>query len=449
MKILLISPNTLTVPYPVYPLGLDYVAASVSPEHQVRTVDMNVLSMDELFTNLQEYQPDITGISCRNIDNTEAGNPLFFIHQYRDLVSRIREKSRTLIVCGGAGFTILANEIFRELDADYGIIGEGERFGLLVDGLAQGNKEAIAGIPGLLTRDRAAVKPEAWQGRTGRRVRENADRFSFYLQRGGMLNLQSKRGCRFNCIYCPYPHIEGRKHRLFAPEQVAATALALQDAGARYFFITDSAFNSDIDHSLAVAAALEKAGITIPWGAFFSPIKLPPDYFARMAAAGLSHVEFGTESLSQQMLQTYRKPFQREQVFAAHDQALTAGIHVAHYFLMGGPGETEATVQESLEQIEQLKKAVFFFFIGIRIYPHTAIHTIALDRGKILPDTSLLKPVFYLPHAIEPAAIEQLVQQQARARQNWLVGSGGSTAAAIVERMYAKGYTGPLWEYLI
>ncbi len=445
MKVLLISANTLTVPYPVYPLGLDYVAASVSPEHQVRIVDMNLISEQELDTLLAEYQPEITGISCRNIDNTEAGNPLFFIHQYRDLVCRLKEKSNALIVCGGAGFTILAEEIFRELDADYGIIGEGERFGLLVDALARG--DTAPEIPGLITRARGAVKPEAWQGVAGRKI--NPDQFSFYLQKGGMLNLQSKRGCSFNCIYCPYPHIEGRKHRFFAADEVAATALALQEAGAKYFFITDSAFNSDIDHSLQVAAALKKAGVTIPWGAFFAPVKLPADYFARMAAAGLCHVEFGTESLSRQMLQTYRKPFRRQQVIAAHQQALAAGLHIAHYFLLGGPDETAETVQESLQQIEQLEKAVFFFFIGIRIYPHTALHTIALERGKITAETSLLRPVFYLPDAIAPAAIEQLVQQQAPARQNWIIGSGGTATAAAVERMYARGYSGPLWEYLI
>ena len=48
MRILLISPNTLTVPYPVYPLGLDYVAGSVASEHEVKIVDLNVLSRLEL-----------------------------------------------------------------------------------------------------------------------------------------------------------------------------------------------------------------------------------------------------------------------------------------------------------------------------------------------------------------------------------------------------------------
>ncbi|PKN48022.1 MAG: B12-binding domain-containing radical SAM protein, partial [Deltaproteobacteria bacterium HGW-Deltaproteobacteria-16] len=48
MKILLISPNTLTVPYPVYPIGLDYVAGCIPTEHQVRIADLNVLSLEAL-----------------------------------------------------------------------------------------------------------------------------------------------------------------------------------------------------------------------------------------------------------------------------------------------------------------------------------------------------------------------------------------------------------------
>ena len=43
MKVLLISANTLTEPYPVYPLGLDYVAAAIADRHEVRIADMNTL----------------------------------------------------------------------------------------------------------------------------------------------------------------------------------------------------------------------------------------------------------------------------------------------------------------------------------------------------------------------------------------------------------------------
>ncbi len=233
-----------------------------------------------------------------------------------------------------------------------------------------------------------------------------------------MLNLQAKRGCSFSCIYCPYPHIEGKRHRLQPPDEVAATALRLQEAGARYIFITDSAFNFDVRYSLAVARALKTAGLRIPWGGFFVPVKLPDDYFSIMADCGLQHVEFGTESLSPAMLKSYRKPFRPRDVLTAHRQARDAGIHTAHYFLLGGPGESTKTVLKSLGAIEDLDKAALFFFIGIRIYPWTRLYDIACAEGKITAETDLLQPVFYEPNRIGIEAIQVLVTQRAAGRRN-------------------------------
>ena len=82
MRILLVSPNTLTAPYPVYPLGLDYVAASISPEHEVQIADLNALSLPDLAEILAVFSPDIIGLSCRNIDNMDAGGSHNFIHDY-------------------------------------------------------------------------------------------------------------------------------------------------------------------------------------------------------------------------------------------------------------------------------------------------------------------------------------------------------------------------------
>ncbi len=264
-----------------------------------------------------------------------------------------------------------------------------------------------------------------------------------------MLNLQSKRGCCFHCIYCPYPHIEGRKHRLVEPDEVAGMALDLQAAGARYFFITDSAFNSDINHSLAVAKAFKAAGVSIPWGGFFAPVKLPADYFSIMAEAGLAHVEFGTESLAESVLKTYRKPFGVHDVFTAHQQALNAGLHIAHYFLMGGPGESADTITESLNNIEKLNKTVLFFFTGIRIYPRTSLYDIAFSEGKITLETNLLEPIFYESDQIDRRSIETLVTARVGNRINCVVGSGGLAGANTVSKMHDRGYSGPLWEYLI
>ncbi len=81
--------------------------------------------------------------------------------------------------------------------------------------------------------------------------------------------------------------------------------------GARYLFITDSAFNADEDHSLAVAGAFRRHGLTIPWGAFFAPMRPPEGFYDVLAEAGLTHAEFGTESLCDPQLKRYGKPFAR------------------------------------------------------------------------------------------------------------------------------------------
>lgn len=446
MKVLLISPNTLTVPYPVYPLGLDYVAGAIPPVHEVRLADLNVTSLDDLARILLHYQPDIIGLACRNIDNTDAGEPLFLLESYRRIVQWLRQRSQALLVCGGSGFTIMPERVLAMLGADYGIVGEGERFGLLVETLARGGNPST--IPGVLRNGESASTPQPWEAPLMRKIPADSDHLRYYLENGGMLNLQSKRGCSFRCLYCPYPRIEGSKHRLIAPDEVAATALHLKEAGAKYLFLTDSAFNSDIEHSLAVARAFKAARLDLPWGAFFAPLRLPLDYFTIMAEAGLRHVEFGTESLSASMLKTYRKPFLVEDVLQAHESARQARLHVAHYFLFGGPGESEATVRESLEAIEGLGRSVFFFFTGIRVYPGTPLFETAVTEGQITRAHDLLEPFFYAPAAIDCAAIKSMIENKAAGRKNWITGSGGNTIAGTVSTLHRRGFVGPLWEYL-
>ncbi|MCX5881708.1 MAG: cobalamin-dependent protein, partial [Deltaproteobacteria bacterium] len=140
MKVLLISANTLTEPYPVYPLGLDYVAAAITDRHEVRIADMNTLkgydALLEIIGRPKDLRAaDIIGISIRNIDNTDTTDPKGFFNAQRELIEKIRVCSSALIVLGGSGFTIFPEEIMNALDADYGIIGEGERLALLLEAL--------------------------------------------------------------------------------------------------------------------------------------------------------------------------------------------------------------------------------------------------------------------------------------------------------------------------
>ena len=168
MKVLLISANTLREPYPVYPLGLDYVAGAIAENHQVQIADMNILGgYDSLAAVLKDFSPDVIGLSLRNIDNTDTTDPRGFIGQYRAIVDVIRKHSDARLIIGGSGFTIFPAETMQALGADYGVIGEGERLVLLLDALE--NREAAGKIAGVVTPETHKPLPEPWEGKINRK----------------------------------------------------------------------------------------------------------------------------------------------------------------------------------------------------------------------------------------------------------------------------------------
>jgi len=451
MKVLLVSANSETSPYPVYPLGIDHVAEAISEDHDVFVLDINEAGGNAaLQERIKAILPDVVGLSIRNIDNTEEKASRSYIDGYKLLIRDIRDATSAPVVLGGSGYTLFPVELIETLQADYGIIGEGERFKIFLD--AYERKADVSTLDGVLMPgvSCSTAIPPPWEGRLGRLFEPESPHVDYYIQKGGgMLNLQTKRGCPFSCIYCTYPHIEGSQLRFVDPQVAADTAFKLQEAGAKYLFITDSVFNSDYDHSLEVARRFREVGVVIPWGAYIAPTKPPGDYFNTLAGAGMTHVEFGTEACSDAILENYRKPFRTHDIFFAHRAALEAGLNTAHFFLLGAPGETLQTLQETLENAGVLKKAVCFFFPGIRIYPNTRLYEIALASGQIAKDQDLLSPCFYHPEGIRLQEINETVQSSAQNRPNWVFGAGGEKTTQIISRLHARGHTGPLWEYLI
>jgi Radical SAM superfamily/B12 binding domain len=449
MKILLVATNRMMTPFPVYPIGVDYVATALRGRHEIRVMDFACEGAEDALTSAcQVFAPDVVGLSIRNIDNLEAASPLGFIPEIERIVERIRAECGARIVLGGPGFSIFPEALMARLRADFGMVGEGERLAELLDALVAGALSGASAIPGVFVGSHRLALPEPWPGPPSRTLM-SPETVTHYLRWGGMLNVQTKRGCPYLCSYCTYPGIEGRKLRLFDPDVVAAEWATLVAAGAKFLFVTDSVFNSHVQHNLAVAEALVRHGLTVPWGAFLTPTRPPRDYYRRLREAGLTHAEFGTESFSPAMLKRFRKPFTVEHALAAHAEARAAGLHVAHYIMLGGPGETAETVSETLDRCDAIDDAALFFFCGVRIFPSTQLHAIALREGQISVGDDLLEPCFYVPAGIGLEAMAQMVNERARGRRHWVTGSGSAEMAQAQRRMYQRGRVGPLWDRLV
>ncbi len=448
MNVFLISASSLRVPYPVYPLGLDYVAAATGKDHRVEIADYNEVSdITELVRRIEAFKPDIIGISLRNVDNTDARAPEGFIERYRHIVENLKKTFPIPIILGGSGFSIFPREMMNELNAEYGIAGEGEVFAEFLNAFQ--NKENVSDIPGVYTQDSGNPPVKPWQGNIERWFDPGRAHIDFYRKKGGMFNLQTKRGCPYRCIYCTYPLLEGRYIRKADPGSVARNARSLQDAGAKYIFVTDSVFNSDYDHSREVAREFQKQGISVPWGAFFSPTPPPEDYYKILADAGLTHVEFGTDSLSEKMLENYRKPFSVREVMTAHEQALQAKLYLAHYILLGGPGENFDSLNETLKNIDRFDKTVIILAEGVRLYPNTKLYRIAVEEGQISESQSLLEPVYYQSRMLGSKEICRYMEEFGQNKTNWIFGSRAQKASETMNKLYERGYSGPLWEFLI
>lgn len=447
-KILLISANQFTVPYPVYPLGLSYISSYLKtrlPDYDIRIFDLVLKNIDELIKYLKTYRPDYIGISLRNIDDVNVYNKKSFISNYKNIIKEIKENTKSKIIIGGSGFSIFPETLFEYLKPDFGIYGEGEEsFYKLIYSLD--NNSDYRNIEGLVyveNNNIVSTKRTKYFKNPDFCFEENL--IGYYWKHSGMLNIQSKRGCPYNCVYCTYPLIEGRKVRLLNTDKIIE---ALSDIyfrkGIDYIFFTDSVFNINNDFNFELAEKIIKNKIKIKWGAYFSLHNLDDKLLILLKKAGLTHIEFGTESICNTTLKSYGKPFTVSDIIEKSELCNKLEIDFAHFLILGGYGETEETLKETFENSKRINRTVFFPFIGMRIYPGTKLHEIAIKEKTVSKDDNLLEPKYYISDKID---ISTLKEKANRTGKKWVFPD--EDMSKVMNKMRLKNKKGPLWEYLI
>jgi hypothetical protein len=111
--------------------------------------------------------------------------------------------------------------------------------------------------------------------------------------------------------------------------------------------------------------------------------------------------------------------------------------------ILGGYGETDATLRETFERSKELGFTVFFPYIGMRIYPDTKLYDIALREGVVSGPEELIEPKYYVSKDVDLGNVKELA---AATGQKWIFPGDGNEA--LIEKFRAKKRRGPLWEYL-
>ncbi len=425
MKVLLISANTERLVEPVLPLGASLVAAAARRAgHQVLFLDLMPRADPEkdVAGALEHYRPDVIGLSVRNIDDQDMRSARFLLEPVRDLVSLVRRHSRAPIVLGGAGYSIYPESALAYLGADFGIQGEGEAaFPLLLNRLE--NRLPLDGTPGLI---RAAA-----QGLSAPRSYENRlDRFTLDRDLEVLAEAldkdeiwfpyQTRRGCPMDCSYCSTASIEGRRLRKRTPELAAREIFALAEKGIRRLQFVDNTFNIPEPYALRLCRELAPLGREISWRCIFYPWRVSEDLVQAMSRAGCREVTLGFESGSEAILRGMNKRYRPADVQETSRLFEDYGIRRLGMILLGAPGETLASVEQTLVFADSLNCELVAVTAGIRIYPSTQLAQVARAEGVIRPDDDLLYPRFYLATGLE-ARLPELLEAWTRDRPNWML----------------------------
>lgn len=426
MRVLLLSSNTETITTIPLPLGPAFVASAARKAgHRVELVDL-MGEEDDLETigkAISSLQPDVIGISVRNIDDQSMERPKFLLDKVKQVVRDCRSFSKVPIVLGGAGYSIFPESALDYLGADMGIQGEGEvAFPALLGRLRHGF--ALRGIPGLYLRGRGL------QGR--RRFVKSLNDVPFPdlpvprgSASGGEISIpvQTSRGCPMNCSYCSTPTIEGHAIRKRDPAAAVQEIARHVDAGAKFFHFVDNVFNLPLSHAKELCKRIIDRDLKISWRCILYPGRIDGGLADLMARAGCVEASLGFESGCERILRTMNKKFSPRTVRRASAALRRSGVWHMGFLLLGGPGETRESVEESLAFADSLDLDALKITIGIRIYPFTTLAGIAREEGVIAAGDDLLSPSFYCAEGIKDWLTET-VRSWAGDRHNWMVEAG-------------------------
>jgi radical SAM superfamily enzyme YgiQ (UPF0313 family) len=463
MRVLLVYANPIRDILPAPPVGLGYVASATRRAgHDVRFLDLMPKgdTPSKLREAVREFRPQVVGFSVRNIENLVHQRVERHLVALAGLIAVVRERSEAVVVLGGPAISILGPTALAHLDADFAVVGEGETtFPKLLAVLATGAEPQRYGkIAGLCYRDGdriVATEPVRLSTFHASGLAEWIDWLA-YERLGSTWPIQTKRGCQMRCGYCVYPFIEGTGCRLRpSSEVVDEIAEVAATVGPRAFEFVDSTFNVPAHHAIAICREIIDRRLRVQLTAMgVNPLNTSEELFALMKEAGFRSLMITPEAANDTMLRNLCKGFTRDHVVRTARWVRAADLTASWFFMLGGPGETPETVEETVAFAEEhlsWKRFLTIFFTGIRILPGTELAQYAVVEGQLDPANDLFEPAFYFSSQVSEDFILQRINRAIARCPNMVhtAEDGQSIIRNIFHRvLYQLGAAPPFWRFL-
>lgn len=389
MKILLIVYDNGTHSH-YFPLGLGYIAAVLlknGHDVQIYSQDKNHYPEEHLLKFLNENSFDVVGVGVT------AG-----YYQYRKLlkISKAINKSeqRPFFVLGGHGPSPEPEFFIKKTGADAVIIGEGEiTIVKLLEALE--NHYPLKNVKGIAFREGDKIIINERQP-----LIEDIDsipmpaydlfpmdyyrltRLPYVDKTDFMISILSGRGCTFNCNFC-YRMDKGFRPR--SSDSIIDEIFFLKNKhGIIYFDFADELLMSSIARTVNLCEDILKANCDIKWFCEGRLNYAKPEVLNLMKRAGCVFINYGIESMDDQVLKNMNKALTTEIIKKGIEATLACGISPGFNIIWGNIGDNKITLNKGVEFLLKYDDCTQMRTIRpVTPYPGSPLYYYAIEKGLL------------------------------------------------------------------
>ena len=363
MRVAIIAPPYPLEEAPAPPLGVTYVAAAFEAAGaEVKILDyiVNRYTPEKLKAELDAFQPDVVGATSVTLNFYGAA----------DIVRTAKRHNPDIItMMGGPHVSFDAENTLKAYpEIDLIVRGEGERtIAELTPRLK--DKKTWTEIRGLafrqngqlvMTEDREFIEDLDSLPLPARRLLP----LSRYQALGYPISIITSRGCPYSCIFCQGRRMVGKKIRKRSAALIVDEIEHILSYGINRINVADDLFASDKAKVKEVCGEIQKRGLSFTWSAFARVNTVDRETLQTMKDTGCDSVSFGVESGNPEMLQRIRKKITLDQVRQAVRLCNEVGMIAHTSFIVGLPGETMETLEETKQFAGSLGSLYGYHFLS-------------------------------------------------------------------------------------
>jgi len=235
------------------------------------------------------------------------------------------------------------------------------------------------------------------------------DYYNPVVKRMPYTTMFTSRGCPGQCTFCSSPIFYGRAIRVMSAKRVLEEIREVVKLGYKEIFFRDEIFTVSKDRVKEICDTIVKEKINISWICSSRINTLDKEMMAIMKKAGCHMIRLGVESGVQQLLNNVKKGIKIEQTEQVLKWAHEVGLDTHAHMMIGIPGETERTIEQTIKFILKIDPTIVTFGIltpypGTQLFLELKKHHPELGDGTAMDLSKLHTHAFYNEYFTELSA---------------------------------------------